>query len=332
MSVSEDIGGISWFKAPIDPKTGPWAETIVATNLNKIHNFEVVDVDDDGITDIVASEFEGSGRLFVYLHKGSSWEANLIGSDSIHNVRVGDIDNDGDMDFFGTDAWGEVPVIIYRNLRNIGTLPYKVLVFSKTLGFRHDSIPVGIAAIEGLGSTNNFTVTSTEDSSVFTDANLAQYKVIVFLNPSGEILDINQQNAFKKFIQNGGGFVGIHNATAYVLENWPWYDQLVSTRFESELEDQDLHLQVLNHTHPSTRNLPNDWTYFEEAYNWTVNPKQNGATVLVNLDESTVYGGTMGTDHPFTWYKKYDGGKSWYTMGGANAYEYSLPLFMDHIL
>lgn len=332
MSVSEDIGGISWFKAPVDPTTGPWVETVVATNLNKIHNFEVVDIDDDGVTDIVASEFAGAGRLLVYLRKGTTWQMNLLGSDTLHNLRVGDIDNDGDPDFFGTDAWGVTPVIIYRNLRNIGTLPYKVLVFSQTLGFRHESIPTGIAAIQALGPTNNFTVTATEDSSVFTDANLAQYKVVVFLNPSGEILDTAQQSAFKKFIQNGGGFVGIHNATAYVLEAWPWYDGLISTRFESELEDQDLHLQVLNHTHPSTRTLPDDWTFFEEAYNWTVNPKQNGATVLVNLDESTVYGGTMGNDHPFTWYKKYDGGKSWYTMGGANVYEYGLPLFMDHIL
>jgi plastocyanin len=96
-----------------------------------------------------------------------------------------------------------------------------VLVFSKTGGFRHDSIPAGIQAIQQLGAANDFTVTATEDASVFTDANLAQYDVVTFLSTTGEVLDAGQQAAFERYIQGGGGFAGIHAAsdTEY---SWPW--------------------------------------------------------------------------------------------------------------
>jgi plastocyanin len=96
-----------------------------------------------------------------------------------------------------------------------------VLVFSKTAGFRHDSIPQGIAAIEQLGADNDFNVDASEDSTVFTDANLAQYDVVVFLSTTGDILDNDQQAAFERYIQAGGGYAGIH-AAADTEYTWPW--------------------------------------------------------------------------------------------------------------
>ena len=103
----------------------------------------------------------------------------------------------------------------------------KVLVFSKTAGFRHDSIPQGIAAIQALGTANGFTVDATEDAAQFTDANLAQYDVVVFLSTTGDVLNDAQQTAFEHYMQAGGGYAGIHSA-ADTEYTWPWYGQLYS--------------------------------------------------------------------------------------------------------
>ena len=107
-----------------------------------------------------------------------------------------------------------------------------MLVFSKTGGFRHDSIPQGIAAIQALGTANGFTVVATEDAAQFTDANLATFDVVVFLSTTGEVLNDAQQGAFERYIQGGGGYAGVHAAsdTEYT---WPWYGELVGGYFRN---------------------------------------------------------------------------------------------------
>jgi len=330
LSVSEDIGKLSWFKAPADPRNGTWVENAIDTGLDHVHNFEVFDVDKDGFLDVTASEYRGAGRLIVYRgNGGASWQPKELGRDFLHNLRAGDLDNDGDIDFFGANAFGVNPVIVYRNT---AVLASRVLVFSKTLGFRHASIPDGIKAIQQLGTANAFTVDATEDSSLFTPANLERYKAVVFLNPSGDVLDPGQRAAFQSYIENGGGFAGVHNATALVLEDWDWYTKLVGARYVSEISTQPSRLQIVNTTHISTQGLPNPWNVTVETYNWNVNPKVNGATVLINLDETSVSGGTMGADHPWSWFHAYDGGRSWYTVGGANTPDYQDANFLKHLL
>src|SRR5690606_28383513 len=91
--------------------------------------------------------------------------------------------------------------------------PFDALVFSRTAGFRHDSIPAGIEAITALGAEHDFTVTATEDPGVFTDEGLADYEVVVFLSTTGDVLDADQQAAFERYIQGGGGYAGIHAAS-----------------------------------------------------------------------------------------------------------------------
>src|SRR4051812_23035586 len=90
---------------------------------------------------------------------------------------------------------------------------FKVLVFSKTAAFRHDSIPVGIQTIRDLGSANDFAVDATEDSNTFTTSNLAQYKAVVFLSTTGDVLNDSQQAAFQSYVDGGGGYVGVHSAS-----------------------------------------------------------------------------------------------------------------------
>ena len=188
---------------------------------------------------------------------------------------------------------------------------FVVLVFSKTMGFRHDSIPEGIAAIRALGSEHGFTVDDTEDAGRFTDATLARYKVIVFINTTGDILDRDQKAAFERYMRSGGGFVGIHSASDTEYQ-WPWYGRLVGTWFASHPQIQRVTVSIEDPDHPSTKGLPPKWERIDEWYNFRSNPR-SAVHVLASLDESTYSGGAMGTDHPIAWCQNIDGGRSWYT-------------------
>ena len=206
----------------------------------------------------------------------------------------------------------------------------KVLVFSKTTGFRHDSIPDGIAAIQQLGRDNQFTVDVSEDSAVFTDKNLAPYKAVIFLNTTGDLFDDSQKSALQHYIQSGGGFAGIHSASD-TEHNWPWYGQLVGSFFQSHPAIQTANIQVQDASHPSTTGLPQVWQRNDEWYNFVSNPR-GIVHVLAKIDESTYSGGTMGADHPIAWCQAFAGGRSWYTAGGHTKESYTEKLFVQHML
>ncbi len=201
-----------------------------------------------------------------------------------------------------------------------------VLVFSRTAGFRHDSIPAGIQAVKDLG----FTVTATEDPGAFTAANLAKYKAVVFLNTTGDVLDAAQQTAFEGYIKAGGGYVGIH-AAADTEYDWPWYGNLVGAWFASHPAVQKATVKVEDRAHPATAHLNTTWERTDEWYDYKTNARTN-AHVLATLDESTYSGGTMGADHPIAWCKPYDGGRSFYTGGGHTAASFAEPDFRKHLL
>jgi type 1 glutamine amidotransferase len=207
--------------------------------------------------------------------------------------------------------------------------PYQVLVFSKTAGFRHDSIPAGIQAIRELGAANGFTVTATEDSNVFTTSQLAAYKAVVFLSTTGDILNASQQAAFESYINGGGGYVGVH-AAADTEYGWPYYGQLVGAWFHSHPAIQQVTARVEDRTHPSTSHLGTTWVRTDELYNYATNPRPN-VRVLINLDESTYSGGNMG-DHPIAWYHPQGSGRSFYTGFGHTIASYSEPAFRAHLL
>ncbi len=109
-----------------------------------------------------------------------------------------------------------------------------VLVFSKTAGFRHDSIPAGIEAIKELGAAHHFSVDATEDAAAFTDDNLANYDAVVWLSTTGDILNSEQQAAFERYVEGGGGYVGVHAASDTEYD-WPWYGDLVGAWFDSHV-------------------------------------------------------------------------------------------------
>ena len=206
---------------------------------------------------------------------------------------------------------------------------FALLIFSKTAGYRHESIPAGIAAIRSLGVQHRIAVDATEASSLFTDEGLAKYRVVVFLNTTGDVLDSTQQAAFERFIRSGGGFVGVHSATDTEYD-WPWYGNLVGAYFRSHPLIQPATLQVVDTSHPSTRHLPAQWTRTDEWYNFRKAPGADVA-VLMRVDETSYSGGNMGEDHPVAWCHAYDGGRAWYTALGHTIESYSDPVFVEHL-
>ena len=199
----------------------------------------------------------------------------------------------------------------------------KVLVFSKTEGYRHASIPAGQKAIAAMGAREGFLVDTTENSNDFNEENLAQYSAVIFLNTTLDVLDYQQQSYFERYIQAGGGYVGIHSA-ADTEYDWPWYGKLVGGYFESHPNNPNVRqatCNVIDHDHIATDSLPDSFHKRDEFYNYkNINPDIN---VLITIDESTYVGGTNGDFHPMTWYHEYDGGRAFYTAFGHTDETYS---------
>ena len=206
---------------------------------------------------------------------------------------------------------------------------FDVLIFHKTEGFRHSSIPIAVEAIEDIGQIHDFTVYSTNDATVFSNQSLNSYEVIIFLNTTGNVLNDYQQNIFQNYIRNGGSYVGIHAASDTEYD-WEWYGNLVGAYFRSHPHVQPAEIIIEDDTHPSTKHLQSPWILTDEWYNFQDNPRSNVHVVAV-LNEDSYVGGDMG-DHPIIWYHYYDGGRAWYTGLGHSEGLYADPEFVDHLL
>lgn len=207
----------------------------------------------------------------------------------------------------------------------------KVLVFSKTAGFHHNSIAVGLIAIQKLGAENKFDVDTTTDAEKFNTNNLKKYKAVVFLSATGDVLNDAQQDAFEKYIQAGGGFMGIH-AAADCEYDWPWYGNLVGAYFGGHPAQQTATLNIVDQNNIATKHLPNPWIRKDEWY--TFKWMATGLHELITIDENSYNLGKikpMG-HHPMAWYHEYDGGRAFYTELGHTDESFADPLYLKHIL
>ena len=207
----------------------------------------------------------------------------------------------------------------------------KVLVFCKTAGYHHSSIAVGIVAIQKLGAENKFDVDTSTDATRINTENLKQYKAVIFLSTTGDILNEDQQEAFKKYIEAGRGFMGIHAATDCEYD-WPWYGNLVGAYFGGHPAQQVATLNIVDPKNPSTKHLPNPWQRKDEWYSfkWMA----EGLHELIAIDEKSYDLGKIAPmgHHPMAWYHEYDGGRSFYTELGHTEESFSDPLYLQHIL
>ncbi|KAI0146410.1 carboxylesterase-like protein [Xylariaceae sp. FL1272] len=207
---------------------------------------------------------------------------------------------------------------------------FRVFVFSKTAAYRHGSIPAGIQGLQKLGaSTDTFTVDASEDARLIKPDYLSQFKVLVFLSPSGEFLTKDQLLSLKSYINNGGGFVGIHCASS-AMRSEPWYGELVGAYFTNHPKPQHGVVKVENNDHVIVSHYPNQFNWFDEWYNFSWNPRDK-VKVLLSTDESHYEGGEMGSDHPLAWCREFDGGRSFYTALGHFDEAYQDESFMKHL-
>jgi type 1 glutamine amidotransferase len=206
----------------------------------------------------------------------------------------------------------------------------KVLIFCKTAKYHHMSIAVGIPAIMKMGAENNFDVDTTTDATKFTYDNLKQYKAVIWLSTTGDVLNDAQQAEFEKYIHKGGGFVGVHAATDTEYD-WPWYGNLVGAYFKSHPSvQQTATLHIVDPNFIATKGLPAEWSRLDEWYNfkWI----EEGLHILITIDEKTYNGGANGDNHPMSWYHEFEGGRSFYTALGHTDASYSDQLYLGHLL
>ncbi|MDX2247376.1 MAG: ThuA domain-containing protein [Bacteroidia bacterium] len=211
------------------------------------------------------------------------------------------------------------------------TEPPRVLVFSKTAGFRHESIAAGKQALLALGEKHQFTVDTTENDSVFFEENLKRYQAVIFLNTTGNVLNPEQQNHFERYIQAGGGYVGIHAATDTEYD-WPWYGKLAGAYFSSHPNNpnvREAEFYVTDKNHAACDSLPDRFKRTDEFYNFK--NISSDIQVLVKIDEKTYEGGTNGDNHPISWYQEFDGGRAFYTAMGHTNETFAEPLFLNHL-
>jgi type 1 glutamine amidotransferase len=207
-----------------------------------------------------------------------------------------------------------------------GAAPFRVLVYSRTAGFRHASIPTALAAVNALQTAGDYVAEATEDPTQFTAANLARFQVVMFLLTTGDVLDADQQAAFEAWIGAGGSYLGVHSA-ADTEHDWPFYGALVGAYFVSHPDVQQASVDIEATGDPIVTGLPSPWVRTDEWYNFDVDPRPN-VTVLATVDESTYSGGTMGADHPITWdHPAGGGGRAFYTAMGHTDDSYRDPSF-----
>jgi PKD repeat protein len=294
--------------------------------------------DPDGHAVTYAWDLDGDGT-FETSERNPSVDYTTAG-DKTPTLRV--------TDPFGGSATRVVPVSALAATPD-PSKDFHVLVFSKTAAFRHGSIGPGITAIKLLGAQNNFGVDAIEDASLFTDEFLARYEAVIWLSTTGDVLNSAQEAAFERYIQAGGGYVGIHAAsdTEYT---WPWYGRLVGAYFRNHPNGTPTATVVREDAeHISTVHLPPRWTRVDEWYNFQgiVNPVVGGGGVdvsprlqtpihvLLTVDESTYNesdGNTTDDDHPVSWCKRFDGGRMFYTALGHTNQSFSEPEFLQHLV
>jgi cytochrome c len=229
---------------------------------------------------------------------------------------------------------------------NSNGMRYKVLVFTNPADGRAAATTPAVRALRNLGLERRFVVVATNDPANLADEDLSEYRAVVFLNTSTNVLDDAGQEEFEEYFRNGGGFVGIGTAIESEPE-WPFLTELFGTRAASKTEVQPGTIKVADRVHDASKDLPEYWARTDAWYNFTFNVRGQShvlATVVELVDARGAFevqpwggrltgitGGTMGFDHPVAWCKDYRGGRSFYTSLGTTAAAFNDADYRRHI-
>ncbi len=217
----------------------------------------------------------------------------------------------------------------------------KVLVYTKNgKGYVHDNIASAVASIKEMGVENHFTVDVSDDPSVFTETNLKNYQFLIFTSTNNDVFDTdNQRVQFRRYIEAGGGFVGVHSVTG-TERNWTWFKMMLGETFSWHATFQKFSIKKLDNTHPSMQGVPAIWEREDECYFGkelypgikvlmahqlsSLNPSQ---TDLIQKNA-----GSYANYFPAVWYQQFDGGNIWVTALGHSKESYQDPVYKNHLL
>ncbi|GAB3896788.1 hypothetical protein GCM10028825_43250 [Spirosoma agri] len=216
----------------------------------------------------------------------------------------------------------------------------RVLVYMKNgKGYVHDNIPNAVLCIQKLGQQHGFTVDVSDQPGVFTENNLAQYTALIFPSTNNDVFDTDAQRlAFRRYIEAGGGFVGIHSVMG-TERNWTWFKRMLGGTFAWHPRFQKLRLTVIDTKHPSMQGLPKTWEKEDECY--FAKDMSPGPTVVMVYDLTALdqtekekiktFGGSYTEVYPAAWFYHFDGGHTWCTALGHDKKDYEDPTFTQHI-
>ncbi len=218
---------------------------------------------------------------------------------------------------------------------NVNWKQVRVLVYTKNgKGYVHTNIPSAVQAIREMGKQHGFGVDVADTPTVFTEANLRKYTALVFTSTNNDVFDTDEQKvALMRYVQAGGGFVGIHSVTG-TERKWEWFKRLVGGTFVRHAKHQKFKQVIVDKSHPSTAGIPEGWENADECYYvTTINPDLR---VVLAHDLTTVNDAEkptwFGNSYPSAWYHEWDGGRQFYTALGHDGTMYSDPIFRNHIL
>lgn len=215
-----------------------------------------------------------------------------------------------------------------------------VLIFTKNgKGYIHDNIPASIAALQKLGAENGFNTDTTTNAELFNEANLKKYDAIIFSNTNNDVFDSEEQKvAFMRYIQSGGGFIGIHSASG-TERKWKWFKQMLGATFLRHPPFQQFSVHIFDKTHPAVKNLPPSWNTNDECYYFKeINPSIRVLAVsdISNLKDSSngkdMRPDIFGNMYPSIWCHEFDGGRIWYSALGHSIDNYSNHVYLNHLL
>ncbi len=226
---------------------------------------------------------------------------------------------------------------------NLNLKKVKVLVYTKNgKGYVHDNIPSAVASIQKMGKENSFKVDTSADPSVMTEENLKQYTMLIFPSTNNDVFETDAQRvAFRRYIEAGGGFVGIHSVTG-TERNWKWFKTMMGGTFAWHAKFQKFKVKIIDPSHPSMKGLPKEWEkedefYFaKELYPGTktilaIDITSLNATDTIQRNLILKNAGTFNELYPATWTHDFDGGYTWFTTLGHHKKDYSDPMYVQHL-
>lgn len=214
-----------------------------------------------------------------------------------------------------------------------------ILVFTKTNSFRHiDAIKTGVGVLEEIAHKRGWGFFHTENGAIFNDADLSRFSAVVFHNANGDMLSEQQESAFQRWLESGGGWLGVHAAGDGSHAEWRWYTEtLIGANFTQHImspQFQTATVIIEETDHPATRQLPRTWKHEEEWYSWDKSPRDNGFQILAAVDEGSYspHYNFLGKqidlrmgDHPVVWSRCVKNGRALYSALGHRAEAYEVP-------